>query len=106
MSEPVDEAELTALRAALEAGLKVENCSYLRTGETVRVESGCFRGFSGFLSEFKGEWRVVIRLSLLERSVAVEVDRRWVRPEPVWSRTGRGACIERSGAMESGAGLV
>jgi hypothetical protein len=40
------------------------------------------RGTSGILQRFRNQDRLVISVSLLQRSVAVEIDRSCVRPSP------------------------
>jgi transcription antitermination factor NusG len=52
---------------------------FLRVGQTVRVEKGPLAGVDGILQEFKGSYRVVVSISLLQRSIAAEVDGSWVR---------------------------
>jgi hypothetical protein len=34
----------------------------------------------GIIISLKGQYRLVVSVSLLQRSVAVEIDRDWVRP--------------------------
>jgi transcription antitermination factor NusG len=46
----------------------------------VRVESGPLRGMEGILSEFRRQHRLVLSVTLLQRSIAVEVDSAWVIP--------------------------
>ena len=80
---PVSESELLALRQVIESGLKVENCDFLRRGDRVEVTEGPMRGLQGLLMEVKGsvreQCRVVVSVNLLQRSVAVEIDRSRVR---------------------------
>ena len=44
----------------------------------MRVNYGSLQGLEGILINFKGNHRVVVSVSLLQRSVAVEVDLAWV----------------------------
>ncbi|HOV77655.1 MAG TPA: hypothetical protein PLS24_06480 [Sedimentisphaerales bacterium] len=46
----------------------------------VRIETGPFYGVEGILLRMKGVDRLVVSVQLLQRSVAVEIDRRWVLP--------------------------
>ena len=75
---PVEEHEIEAIQLALASGLRSQPWPYLEVGERVRVNYGSLRGLEGFLSSFKGTHRVVLSVSLLQRSVALEVDLAWV----------------------------
>jgi transcription termination/antitermination protein NusG len=77
---PVDEEEIAALQAIVISGLKTEPLSYLTVGEKVRIEIGPLAGIEGILTAVKGSSRLVVSVSLLQRSVSVEVDESWVVP--------------------------
>ncbi len=72
---PVPESELFAIMRMTSSGLPIEPMEYLRRGETVRVIDGPLRGLSGRVLQCEGRTRVVVGIDLLQRSVAVEVDR-------------------------------
>jgi transcription antitermination factor NusG len=76
----VDEAEIGAIRTMMDSGHPVGPWPYLRAGQRVRIEAGPLRGVEGILLEAKGAWRVVVSVSLLQRSVAVEIERDSIRP--------------------------
>ena len=75
---PVEEHEIEAIQLALTSGLQSQPWPYLEVGERVRINYGSMRGLEGFLTSFKGTHRVVLSVSLLQRSVAMEVDLAWV----------------------------
>ncbi len=77
---PIPDTEIEALRSVVNAGLTAEPCPYFEAGATVVVDGGPLRGVEGTLLEVKQQERLVLSVSMLQRSVAVEVDRRWVRP--------------------------
>ena len=77
---PVDEEELDSVRHLIGSGLHAEPWPFLRVGDPVCVEEGVLRGMHGTLQRFKNEYRLVISVTLLQRSVAVEIDRAYVRP--------------------------
>src|SRR5438270_1054565 len=79
---PVDEEEVVALQAAVKTGLPRHPWPFLKVGQRVRVEYGPLSGLEGFLLNFKGRYRLVLSVSLLQRSVAVEVDSAWVTSIP------------------------
>jgi transcription antitermination factor NusG len=88
---PVDEEELQAIRRTVESGLLVMPWPYLNVGDQVVVEEGALSGLQGILVRVKDRVRVVVSLTLLQRSVAVELDRDCVRP----------VAPERGGSMEA-----
>jgi transcription antitermination factor NusG len=76
---PISDGELDAVRRALESGLAIEALAYLKEGERVRVnKEGALYGVEGILLKKKSDWKLVISVELLHRSVAVEIDRDWV----------------------------
>jgi len=77
---PVDEAEIAAIRTLVSSGVPVEPWPFLEIGQKVRIESDALQGLEGILVQFKGNHRVVLSVSLLRRSVALEIDRASVRP--------------------------
>ena len=87
IATPVDEAELTAIRHITESGIAAEPCPYLAVGEVVRVETGPLEGLTGIVLRTKGTDRLVVSVSLLMRSVFVEIDSS--RVKPVRERTPR-----------------
>jgi len=46
----------------------------------VRVECGPLQGVEGIFVNEKNTCRLIVSVEILRRSVAVEVDRNWVRP--------------------------
>ena len=77
---PVDRSELDALRAAANSGIAAQPWPYLEIGQRIRIEDEALQGLEGILISFKGSHRVVLSVSLLCRSVALDIDRSRVRP--------------------------
>jgi transcription antitermination factor NusG len=75
---PVDEEEVIALQTAVQTEVPRHPWPFLKVGQKVRVEAGPLCGLEGVLLNFKGSYRLVLSVSLLQRSVAVEVDSAWV----------------------------
>ena len=71
---PVDEQEIEAIRKLIHSGVPNSPCAYLEVGSKVRIEAGALRGLEGILTELKGKRRLVLSITLLQRSVAVEID--------------------------------
>jgi transcription antitermination factor NusG len=77
---PVDDAEIEAVRTLVSSGVPAEPWPFLELGQKVRIESDALQGLEGILVQFKGNHRVILSVSLLRRSVALEIDRACVRP--------------------------
>jgi len=77
---PIEEAEIAALQSVIKSGLPSMPWPFLQVGQRVRVEHGALRDLEGILLQAKGSHRLVLSVSLLQRSVAVEVDRDCVAP--------------------------
>jgi transcription elongation factor/antiterminator RfaH len=75
---PIAEAEIAAVQMAQASGLPSQPWPYIEVGERVRVNYGNLSGLEGILINFKGNHRVVLSVTLLQRSVAMEVDLSWV----------------------------
>jgi len=71
---PVDEVEISAIRTLVASGMPNQPWPFLQVGERVRIESGSLCGLEGILMDFKGTHRLVLSITLLQRSVSVEID--------------------------------
>lgn len=72
--------DLEALRTGLAQGMRAEHHPYLTVGRRVRVTRGPLSGAQGILLRVKTNWRIVISIDAIMRSVAVEVDETDVEP--------------------------
>ncbi len=80
LPHPVEEDEINALQIVAGSGLLLEPWPFLKTGERVRIDDGPLRNVEGILSEIGDRGQLVVSITLLQRSVAVTIDRSWVRP--------------------------
>lgn len=78
---PVDPKEMEALQRLAESGLGCEPYAHVEVGERVEIRSGPFFGLTGLVTEVRNAMRLVLSVTLLRRSVLVELDRDWVRAE-------------------------
>src|SRR5208282_196620 len=74
----VDEAEIVALRTLVSSGLPRQPWPYLQVGQRVRIEYGALSGLEGILLQHKGHDRIVLSVTLLQRSVSAEIESSWV----------------------------
>ncbi len=75
---PVETEELQAIRRIIGSGILAEPWPYLKTGERVRIEYGALAGLEGIFVEAKKRHRLIVSVTLLQRSVAVQIDSAWV----------------------------
>ncbi len=71
----VPEDEIASIRAVVASGLPARSCPYLRAGVRVRIKEGCLAGVCGILMREKATLRVIVSVTILQRSVEVELDR-------------------------------
>ncbi len=77
---PIDDTEIGAIQATIRSGLLAEPYPFLEVGQRVKVEEGPLAGLEGFLVEVRKQQRIVVSVTLLKRSVGVEIERPWIRP--------------------------
>jgi transcription antitermination factor NusG len=75
---PVADDEIEKIQLAVATEVPRQPWPFIEVGERVRVNYGSLSGLEGILINFKGSHRVVLSISLLQRSVAVEVDLAWL----------------------------
>jgi transcription antitermination factor NusG len=76
---PVDEVEINAIQAIVASGLPNQPWPYLQVGDRVYIDRGPLRGLEGILVEVRGVHRLILSVTLVQRSVAVEIDSAFVR---------------------------
>jgi transcription antitermination factor NusG len=77
--------EMSAIRRLVLSEVPAEPWPYLECGQRVRVLGHALEGLEGILVGHKGNRRIVVSVTLLRRSVALEIHRSKVIPiEPVY----------------------
>jgi transcription antitermination factor NusG len=79
--EPVLEGEIAAIRRAVDANCQLRECDFFIKGQRATVISGALAGLEGTVVSLKQQSRLVLSISLLQRSVALEIDESLVRIE-------------------------
>lgn len=77
---PVDEREIESIGSIVNSGAEVTPWPYLREGQRVRIRGGALDGVEGILIDFRNGRRIVVSITILQRSVAAELDRADVEP--------------------------
>jgi hypothetical protein len=76
----VERSEIATIQTLVLSGAQAEPWPYLEVGKRVRIEDTALHGLEGILIGFKGSRRIVVSVSLLRRSVALEIDRALITP--------------------------
>lgn len=76
--EPVPSEEVDSIRLACASGLPLTRQRYLAEGDRVLIQRGPLSGTEGILVRYKDNHRLVVSVTLLQRSIAIEVDEAWL----------------------------
>ena len=77
---PIEESEIAAIQAAVKAELHREPWPFQQIGKKVKIARGPLAGVEGILVAVKGRESLVLSVTLLQRSIAVEIAEGWALP--------------------------
>ncbi len=77
---PIPFSEIHAIRSLVSSGVPAEPWPYLERGQRVQIAGHVLQGIEGILVGHKGNHRIVVSVTLLRRSVALEIHRSCVIP--------------------------
>ena len=69
----VPDCEILAIKQLVTSGLRASPCPFMREGMMVRIRRGPLQGVTGHLLKIKSQFRLVISVEMLHRSVSIEV---------------------------------
>ena len=75
MPIPVPDNEIRSLQTAISAQLPIEPIAFVSAGQRVRIRSGALAGVEGIVLKSKTSLRLILSVTLLQRSVVLEIDR-------------------------------
>lgn len=75
---PIDPLEIDALQRVVQAKTAREPWPFLQTGDRLRIERGALRGVEGILLQLRGHHRLIVSITLLQRSVSIDIDSAFV----------------------------
>ena len=78
--EPVKLSEIRSIQTVAESGQPVQPWPFLQQGQKILIEAGPLSGTEGTLLRVKNQLRLIVSVTLLQRSMAVEIDQELVRP--------------------------
>lgn len=74
----IAEAELSAVKRIVHSGIPAMPWPFPRVGQRIVMQKGPLEGTEGVLVAVRNRYRIVVSISLLQRSVSAEVDAEWV----------------------------
>jgi transcription antitermination factor NusG len=91
MPVPLADVEVSSLKTALNAQHPVVPYPFVDEGQRVRINSGALAGVEGIVISFTQRVRLVLSITMLQRSVLLEIDRELVSVEDAadWAEPGR-----------------
>jgi transcription antitermination factor NusG len=75
---PIDPIEIAGVQALIQSPFRVMPFPYPPVGRRVEIQEGPLRGVEGVVLAHKGEDKMVVSVTLLQRSLAVALDREWL----------------------------
>jgi transcription antitermination factor NusG len=72
--QALDPDEVEQIRKVAAVGAPAQPWPFLKIGQRVRITAGPLMGVQGLLMQRRGETKVVLSVSLLEKSIAVQVE--------------------------------
>jgi transcription antitermination factor NusG len=78
---PLSDVEVNSLQTAMRARLPAEPYPFVDAGQRVRIHSGALAGIEGIVISCNQHLRLALSITLLQRSVVLEIDRDQVSVE-------------------------
>ena len=76
--EPIPDAEIEAIERVLQLVPALSRTRFSMSGQRVRIIQGALKDVEGILLRKKSDLRLVVSVSILQRSVSVEIDSSWI----------------------------
>jgi len=76
----ISDQEIALVQSVVRSGLPAMPWLALSAGSLVLIEHGPLAGVEGVVIDADKKCRLIVSVSMLQRSVAVEIQREWVRP--------------------------
>lgn len=82
---PIDPVEIESLRILVNSGLRAYPWRQFQAGQKVVITEGPLRGVEAIYLRTRDSGQLIVSITLLQRSVAVDVEPEWVEPaRPAW----------------------
>ena len=83
---PVSERELESVRILVKGGLPLRPDEPYTVGQSIRIQKGPLAGAEGVITRL-GEERLIVSISLLQRSISVALQREWLTDEVMYAQS-------------------
>jgi transcription antitermination factor NusG len=80
MGTPIPEEQILSIHSLLEHKVPFERCSFLKTGQRVRIRGGSLEGITGVLSGVHGDHTLIVSVEVIQRSVTLRISGYQVEP--------------------------
>lgn len=70
---PIPHEEIDSIHTLLQQKVPFEPCSFLKTGQKVRIRGGSLEGVTGVLGAIHGDRTLIVSVELIQRSVALKI---------------------------------
>jgi transcription antitermination factor NusG len=75
---PLEEEEVINIQTICRAGLRTVPWPFLQGGRRVRIDQGPLAGIKGIVLQQSDACRIVVSVSILQRSVSAEIEPAWI----------------------------
>jgi transcription antitermination factor NusG len=76
----IPDSEIVAVRRAIESGLPMQPSPFIHAGQQVSIVYGPLAGIEGIVVKVKKQYCLVVSITMLQRSISVDIEEDWVRP--------------------------
>jgi transcription antitermination factor NusG len=80
MPTPIDDQEIDAIQRVMQSGIGLSPHPFLQAGQRVRISGGSLMGLEGLIVDVRQRDRLILSVTLLQRSLSVDIDSAWVVP--------------------------
>ena len=77
---PIDDREIAAIHRVVASGFGLSPHSFVQIGQHGSDNSGSLYGLEGIIADVRKRDQLIVSVTMLQRSVAVEIDSAWVTP--------------------------
>lgn len=74
----IPDAEIAGIQRVVDSRVELERWPYVHMGDRVQILSGPLRGLEGIAVSVRNGSRLIVSVSLLQRSVAVDIAPEWI----------------------------
>jgi transcription antitermination factor NusG len=77
---PIPDNEIATLQSAVNSKLAIEPHPFIQIGDRIQIAEGPLRDTEGIFLRIKDREHIIVSVTMLQRSVSIQIDRNWIRP--------------------------